>query len=79
MQPGSTKTLIHCISNESGTSNIFILRYLLMSEEEWLSIGNTDTLKNYITDIISMITYYMDIRKLKIDYTSKISGHRCKI
>lgn len=50
-----------------------------MSKEEWLSIGNTDTLKNYITDIIRMITYYMDIRKLKIDYTSKISGHHCKI
>jgi hypothetical protein len=26
-----------------------------------------------------MITYYMNIRKLKIDYTSKISGHHCKI
>lgn len=45
MQPGNAKTLIHCISNESGTSNIFILWHLLMSKEEWLSIGNTDTLK----------------------------------
>lgn len=50
-----------------------------MSKEEWLSIGNTDTLKNYITGTIRMITYFMDIRKLKIDYTSKISGHHFNI
>jgi len=41
--------LKHCISNENGTSIKLILWYVLlkfMSQEEWLSIGNTNIMKN---------------------------------
>jgi hypothetical protein len=83
------KTFKYGISNESGTSNILISfhRYLLlkfMSEEEWLSIGNTHVLNSYITWILHKqhdhILYGHHMKgELRVSIqTSVTNGHHCK-